>query len=144
MAILIQSIHSTKIKQKVLRAAAKKAMIFEGLNPDKVELSIVLTDDAELQRLNKEYRGKDKPTDVLSFSQDEDFIPVSGRLRILGDIVISLDTAVLACSEERSLEAETCWLVIHGVLHLLGYDDETEEGYNEMIEKGREIFERIK
>ena len=144
MAILIQSIHSTKIKQKVLRYAAKEAMIFEGLNPDKVELSIVLTDDAELQRLNKEYRGKDKPTDVLSFAQDEDFIPVSGRLRILGDIVISLDTAALACNKERSLETETCWLVIHGVLHLLGYDDETEEGYNEMIEKGREIFERVK
>jgi probable rRNA maturation factor len=143
MSILIQSLHKTKIKQQKLRAAAKEALLFEGINPEKIELSIVLTDDNEIQRLNKEYRGKDKPTDVLSFSQDEDFIPQKSRTRILGDIVISLDTAELAVTEERTLEMEVCWLIIHGVLHLLGYDDEAEQGYNEMVEKGREIFERI-
>ena len=143
MAILLQSLHKIKLNTKSLKDAAKEALIFEGENPDKVEVSIVLSDDAELQRLNRDYRGIDKPTDVLSFCQDEDFMPVKSEKRILGDVIISLDTAALATNDSRSLEDETRWLIIHGVLHLLGYDDETENGYNEMIEKGLEIFERL-
>jgi len=143
MAILLQSLYKTKLNTRALKDAAKEALLFENENPDRIEVSIVLSDDAELQRLNRDYRGIDKPTDVLSFCQDEDFMPVKSEKRILGDIIISLDTAALATSDSRSLEDETKWLIIHGVLHLLGYDDETENGYNEMVEKGLAIFERL-
>jgi len=143
MAILIQALHEKKIKQQLIRNAAKETLLYEGIDPDKVELSIVLTDDSDLQRLNKEYRGLDKPTDVLSFFQEDDFMPVSSAKKILGDIVISLDTAEFAVDETRTLSDEVCWLVIHGVLHLLGYDDETEKGYNEMVKKGLDIFGRL-
>lgn len=89
------------------------------------EISIVLCDDAFIQTLNAEYRGKNKPTDVLSFAQDDP--------NILGDIVISLPTA--ACQAEAAgwpLESEIALLGIHGLLHLLGYDDETASGAWEM------------
>jgi probable rRNA maturation factor len=86
-----------------------------------VELSLVFCDDAFIHTLNRDYRGKDKPTDVLSFPQDVD----SG---ILGDVVISVPTATRQAEEGgRTLTQELEWLFLHGALHLLGYDDETDE-----------------
>jgi probable rRNA maturation factor len=100
-------------------------------------------DDATIQRLNAEYRGKDAPTDVLSFTQDAE-ITAPGAPRLLGDVVVSLDTAAKqAEAGGRSLDDETTQLVIHGVLHLLGYDDVTVEGYAEMVRKGEEIWRRV-
>jgi probable rRNA maturation factor len=88
--------------------------------------------------LNRTYRGQDKPTDVLSFAQEE--VPGEGPL-LLGDVVISTDTALRqARSGRRRLADEVEWLLAHGVLHLLGYDDETEEGAAEMEARGREIL----
>jgi len=88
------------------------------------ELSILLTDDEEMRSLNRDYRGKDKPTDVLSFSQTEgEFGEVGGG--VLGDIVISLDTARRQAEEKgHSFEKEIDVLLIHGALHLAGYDHE--------------------
>jgi probable rRNA maturation factor len=82
---------------------------------------VVFCDDDFIQDLNREYRQKDHPTDVLSFPQD----PQSG---ILGDVVISVPTAQRqAEGRGHLLEEEIEWLFLHGSLHLLGYDDETEE-----------------
>lgn len=93
------------------------------------ELSVVFCDDAFMQALNLQYRGQDKPTDVLSFTQDG----IPGGPEVLGDVVISLDTARRQAREQRhSLAREVEWLLCHGVLHLLGYDDETEEGLEQM------------
>jgi len=107
--------------------------------PD-AELSILLTDDSTIQALNREWRGKDRPTDVLSFSQVEvpqgaavtrgttprgrAVDPASlGRRPVLGDIVISLDTAERQAPRYgHSLEAELERLLVHGVLHLLGHE----------------------
>jgi len=81
------------------------------------EISVLITDDETIRELNREYRDKDEPTDVLSFPMDED--------NILGDIIISLDTAkVMAERYDLSLDNEIAFLFIHGVLHLLGYDHE--------------------
>lgn len=115
------------------------------------ELSILLTDDEEIRVLNREFRQKDKPTDVLSFGQE----PISGRptvdgdcsVRILGDIVLSMETvdrqARLGCLErlkgvlgDRS-DRWTCldeatFLSLHGILHLIGYDHETPAEADEM------------
>ena len=85
------------------------------------EISLVICDDAFIQALNAEYRGKNKPTDVLSFAQDDP--------NVLGDIVISLPTAARqAAAAGWPLESEIALLGLHGLLHLLGYDDETAEG----------------
>lgn len=84
------------------------------------ELSIVLTDDAEQQLLNKEWRQIDKPTNVLSFPQIEPFGPVRG---ILGDIVLARETIVREAAElEKPFEQHFAHLVVHGFLHILGYD----------------------
>ena len=92
------------------------------------EISVVLCDDPFIQELNATYRGLDKSTDVLSFAQDDH--------SLLGDIVISLPTAARqAQAAGWSLENEVALLGIHGLLHLLGHDDETEAGAWEMQAK---------
>jgi probable rRNA maturation factor len=90
------------------------------------ELSLVLSDDEFIHQLNRDYRGKDRPTDVLSFEQD----PAAG---VLGDIVISVPTARRQAKVHgHSTANEIEWLFLHGTLHLLGYDDETEAQSAEM------------
>ena len=100
--------------------------VFEALKQSKAkvtgvaELSIVLTDDAEQQELNKEWRGIDKPTNVLSFPQIEPFGPVVG---ILGDIVLARETLEREAEElQKPFEEHFSHLVVHGFLHILGYD----------------------
>jgi probable rRNA maturation factor len=84
------------------------------------ELSIVLTDDAEQQVLNRDWRGIDKSTNVLSFPQIEPFGPVSG---LLGDIILARETLEREAAEQGvSFEDHFTHLVVHGFLHLLGYD----------------------
>jgi probable rRNA maturation factor len=84
------------------------------------ELSLVLTDDAEQQVLNRDWRGIDKATNVLSFPQIEPFAPVSG---LLGDIILARETLEREAAEQGvSLEDHFTHLVVHGFLHLLGYD----------------------
>ena len=88
------------------------------------ELTVSLVDDAEIQHLNREYRGKDRPTDVLAFAMREG-TRVGGDQVILGDVVISLDTAARQARRRNvPTDAEVRTLLIHGVLHLLGYDHE--------------------
>jgi probable rRNA maturation factor len=85
------------------------------------EAAILLTDDAEMRALNKQWRGLDKPTDVLSFPGDAPEIP--GQPQYLGDIAVGYDTALRdAESMGRPFEAHMAHLLIHGFLHLLGYD----------------------
>ncbi len=93
------------------------------------ELSVLLTDDATIHALNREHRGKDAPTDVLAFSLLEGEAPPSGEgAHPLGDVVLSLDTAARqARRRRRTLEAECMMLLAHGLLHLVGYDHETDE-----------------
>jgi probable rRNA maturation factor len=107
------------VESKLLSKIAHRALEVLGLN--KAELSIVLVSDAQIRKLNKLYRNKDKPTDVLSFPIGE---KVNGWL-ILGDIVISVDTARRQAKElGHSLEEELKRLLVHGLVHLLGYDHE--------------------
>ena len=87
------------------------------------EVSLVFADDPSIRELNSYYRGKDKPTDVLSFSMLEG--DASELSRSLGDVVISLDTAkAQAKKNKHSISDEVATLIIHGLLHLLGYDHE--------------------
>ena len=89
------------------------------------ELSILLTDDEEQHDLNKQWRGKDSSTNVLSFPQIEPFGPVVG---ILGDITLARETLIREAEEQGvSFEAHFTHLVVHGFLHILGYDHITDE-----------------
>lgn len=101
-----------------------------------VEVSVVFADDEYIRELNHQYRGIDKATDVLSFALDEGEEPdvVDGpEESLLGDIVISLETAIRQAEEfGHSLERELSYLTIHGMLHLTGYDHETPEEKAEM------------
>jgi len=107
------------VEGKPLSKIAHRALEVLGLS--KVELSIALVSDAQIKRLNKLYRNKDKPTDVLSF-------PIGEKVEdwlILGDIVISVDTAKRQAQElGHTLEEELKRLLVHGLVHLLGYDHE--------------------
>lgn len=95
----------------------------------------MLTDDSEIHQLNKKYRGVDRPTDVLSFSQQEGEFP-SVVSNFLGDVVISYETATRQAKEENhSLYRELFILLSHGILHLLGYDHETSEKDRRFTEK---------
>jgi probable rRNA maturation factor len=97
-----------------------------------VEISILIADDAELQHLNQTYRGVDTPTDVLSFAEadgDSAFVRSPDAPRYLGDIAISWDRVVAQAAEYgHSRERELAFLVVHGVLHVLGYDHERGPG----------------
>ena len=100
----------------------------------------MLCDDAFIQQLNAQYRGLDRPTDVLSFGQEDGEDEGPGP-RVLGDIVISLPTA--RRQAERAgwpVGNEVTLLAIHGLLHLLGHDDETDEGAREMQAKTLETL----
>jgi probable rRNA maturation factor len=103
-------------------ARQARAMLAAAGEPG-AELSILLTDDAGIHRLNRDFRNKDRPTDVLAFAQRE------GRLAagdLLGDVVISIPTAARQASAQgHELLAEVSMLLAHGILHLLGWDHET-------------------
>src|SRR5690606_39912664 len=89
------------------------------------ELSMVLTDDAEQQLLNRDWRGIDKPTNVLSFPQIEPFAPLDG---LLGDIILARETLEREAVEQGvSFEDHFTHLVVHGFLHILGYDHMDDE-----------------
>jgi probable rRNA maturation factor len=106
------------------RVRADARHLLTTLAEDHAELTISLVDDAEMQRLNRDYRGTDKPTDVLAFALREGR-RAPGDEAVLGDVVISLDTAVRqAGAHAVPVAREVRTLLIHGVLHLLGYDHE--------------------
>lgn len=91
----------------------------------RVELSVVLTDDNHIQELNAQYRGKDKPTNVLSFPIQEELAIPSGQSVVLGDIVLAYETiAQEALFQNKAFSDHFSHLVVHGFLHLLGYDHE--------------------
>jgi probable rRNA maturation factor len=110
--------------------------------PANADMTIVLTDDSQLHELNREYLGVDSPTDVLSFPASESD-PETG-LAYLGDILISIPRAMQqAQAAGHSLEAETQLLVVHGTLHLLGYDHAETEEKDRMWKAQAEVLERL-
>jgi probable rRNA maturation factor len=108
------------------------------------ELSLRLTDDPEIQQLNRDFRHQDQPTDVLAFAALEGELPLpedSDEPLYLGDIVISLDTAqVQAMEQGHSLETELGWLATHGLLHLLGWDHPDDPSLHRMLEQQRQLL----
>jgi probable rRNA maturation factor len=124
------------IDERPFVRAAQQTLSILGLN--KVELSILLCGDDFIHQLNRDYRGKDSPTDVLSFSQREGGSPDDP---VLGDVIISIERAQKQASERHhDLGDELSLLLVHGILHLLGYDHEEDEEAEEMESKEKEIL----
>lgn len=126
------------------RFRSQIAQVLENLEETECELSLLLTDDAEIRQLNKTYRKLDQATDVLSFPQDEEAVNESGKT-LLGDVVISVETAARQAEEHHlSFNEELILLAIHGILHLLGYDHErSPQDARVMKDKTQMIFESL-
>jgi probable rRNA maturation factor len=126
-----------------LRRLMARALIALRVSGE-VELSLVITGDEEIRTLNRRYRGVDAPTDVLAFGLEEeggDFVLPPDLLCHLGDIVVSYPRAVAQAAEyDQTPEQELDRLAVHGLLHLLGYEDETEEGRAEMWGKQEQLL----
>lgn len=129
----------TDLVLDILERAAQAVLAHQSADGD---LTIVLTDDAQLHDLNRDYLGIDAPTDVLSFPASETD-PETAR-RYLGDVLISIPRAEeQARAAGHALEAETQLLTVHGTLHLLGYDHAEAEEKARMWETQAQILEGL-
>lgn len=127
----------------VEEAAAKVSELY-GL--DRAELSVTLTDNQHIHIINRQYRGVDRPTDVISFALNESDEPEvqDQEVNILGDIIISLERAAEQAKEYgHSYRREVAFLTVHGLLHLLGYDHMEESERLEMEEEQRVVMEAL-
>ncbi|MEK9629875.1 MAG: rRNA maturation RNase YbeY [Nitrospinota bacterium] len=123
----------------------KLGKILDHLGCLNKEVSILFTGDRDIQNLNHEFRNVNQPTDVLSFPQNEEEDPYTHEEEILGDIAVSLDTAQRQAKEHGlTFKEEIILLLIHGILHLLGYDHEiSEQEDKKMRSKTRELFKLV-
>ncbi len=138
---LVDEDRATRITQHVLKA--------EGVAPP-YEVSLVFADSNTVQQLNRDYRGVDEATDVLAFGmlpQQEDnssFVLPPDGISHLGEVIISYPRAVEQADEQgHSVDKELALLIIHGILHLLGYDHEQPEEEAKMRAREKELLEEI-
>jgi probable rRNA maturation factor len=134
-----------------LQNILEKTLMAENV-PPAVEISLVITGQEQIQALNRDYRGKDRPTDVLSFAMQETkegeepeaFIGPPDGLLHLGEVIISYPQAVLQAAERgHSVKNEIAILIVHGVLHILGYDHEKEEMAPAMSAREKTILDLL-
>ncbi|CAI8775518.1 MULTISPECIES: rRNA maturation RNase YbeY [Bacillus] len=126
----------------LLEQAARMENVEDG-----TELSVTFVDNERIQEINRDYRDKDQPTDVISFAMEDmgegEMEIVGGEMpRMLGDLIISIPRAKEQAEEYgHSFDRELGFLALHGFLHLLGYDHMTDEDEKEMFGKQKEILE---
>jgi probable rRNA maturation factor len=140
LVIRVDSDFQGNVDKRWLRRLVKESLVAHGTQAQ-VELSLLITDDAAVRELNKTYRGKDKTTDVLSFALEADrrgdaasaFVMPPGKTVHLGEVIVSYPKAAEQAAErKRPVEDELALLVVHGVLHLLGYDHDNPVREREM------------
>mgnify|MGYP006210473685 CR=1 FL=1 len=127
---------------KHINQAAKKTIksVLKNSNPN-FELSILLTSDKEIKRLNKLYRNKNKKTNVLAFPMNDN---INKSLVQLGDIVVSLETIIVEAKKFRIARKKyLCKIIIHGLLHILGYDHIDDNDFFVMDRLEKEILNKI-
>ena len=129
MKLEINNLTKGKVDKKFLERVAKKTLNLLNFD-EKAEFSLVIIGEARIKKLNKKYRGKNQVTDVLAFDYGEIFICL-------------LQAKKQAKQLSHSLEQELATLLIHGILHLAGYNDETKIGYNKMVNKQEEIWQKL-
>ena len=129
--------------EKYMRKSAEECVLRDGLDAERCAVSVTFTDKDGIKELNRDYRGVDSVTDVLSFPQYDDFeeIPGEGEI-LLGDVVICRERAAEQAREfGHSLNREMIYLFTHSILHLLGYDHLEEEEKREMRLKEEEVMD---
>ena len=108
----------------------------------KVCFNVIIVDDDYIHKLNKEYRNIDRPTDVITFALEDNKVIDIPDCRVLGDIYISYDKVLEQAKEyEHSFKRELCFLTIHGMLHLLGYDHINKEDEEKMFKLQKELLD---
>ncbi len=143
-----QDKHKITMKiRRLIKKAVGEALREEGF-AFPAEVSVSFVDNEEIHKLNLEYRGKDKPTDVLSFPMwegEDDIGDTDGGAVLLGDIILSVEKAYAQAAEYgHSIERELAFLSVHSTLHLLGYDHEiSEEDEKYMNKKQEEVLIKI-
>jgi probable rRNA maturation factor len=145
--LIINNHQPTKLPEnmeEMLKSLLEYTLELESIEGER-EVGITFVDDGEIQSLNRDYRGKDQVTDVLSFAMndtlDDEPIILDEDQSLLGDIVIDYDRALMQAEEYgHSPLREVCYLSLHGMLHLLGYDHEVEEDKNCMRKREEEIL----
>lgn len=136
MKLLYSNETKAKVPSTLFKTILKRLPVLGESTHLYEDVELLLTNNATIQKLNKQYRDKDKPTDVLSFSMED---PVH-----LGQIVISVERAREQAKEiGQSLEDELQFLFAHGVLHLLGYDHEKHEEEKVMLAKAYKLLNRV-
>jgi rRNA maturation RNase YbeY len=126
MAVYLR-VHLTRLIVRSATLTHLAERVLSALGESRSELSLELIGDRRMRRLNREYRKRDRPTDVLAFPIREAAMPrgASHPTQMLGDVVISLPTVIRQAREAgRSIDDELAMLLVHGVLHLCGYDHE--------------------
>jgi len=136
----------TEEQLSMLEALLKKAIEIEKITED-IEMSVSFTTNEEIQVINKQYRQIDRPTDVISFALEEEtedeleIIGLEHMPRMLGDIIISVERAKEQAIEyNHSFDRELGFLVVHGFLHLLGYDHMNKVDEEKMFSRQNEIL----
>ena len=133
--VIIDQAFQGPLEEDWLRRVAQQVLTSEEAGDD-VELGLVVTGQEQIQQLNRDYRHKDEPTDVLAFAllpkdsppDSPPFITPPDDVRHLGEVVISYPQSVLQAAEQgHPVSREVATLIIHGVLHLLGYDHDTDQ-----------------
>jgi len=145
--ILFDTGFEQTVRKSWLRKIAQAVLTAE--NRLDAELGIVITGQDKIRELNKRYREQDRPTDVLSFAMtdasDEMVFPaLEGEVRHLGEVVISVEQAALQAKRHRhSVAREIATLLVHGVLHLLGYDHGTPDEEKNMQDRARAVLKHL-
>ncbi|MEN2439267.1 rRNA maturation RNase YbeY [Bacillus sp. JR_21] len=150
MSLLIDIVDETGSVSEEMLKEVENLLQFaaecEGVQ-DQAEVSVTIVSNDDIHQINKEYRGKDAPTDVISFALEEEGegeIEIVGAEMppVLGDIIISADrTREQAEEYNHSFKRELGFLAVHGFLHLLGYDHMTKEEEEEMFTKQKELLD---
>lgn len=123
----------------LIQKVIKESLLAEGKSLD-YEVSVSLVNNEEIQELNKEYRGVNRSTDVLSFPLEDEF----GNMPLLGDIIISVEKALEQSKEfDHSLERELAYLTAHSMFHLMGYDHMEEDDKKEMRDREKQVMRRL-
>jgi probable rRNA maturation factor len=145
--VLIEEEFESCLEPGWLQRLAEQVLTLQGVGVE-AEVGLVITGQERVQELNRSYRGRDIPTDVLAFSTlpsaEEPFVPPPDGQLHLGEVIISYPQAVIQAGEEgHSIKREMATLITHGVLHLLGFDDEEPELKKQMQAREQEILSRL-
>lgn len=144
MEVLLDNRQDAPIDEELWAGRIAEAMRAAGV-PEGAQISISFVSDDEIHELNREHRSKDRPTDVLSFpTLEPGEEPPPGMPLMLGDVVVSVETADRQAHEYgHTLDRELGFLLVHGLLHLLGEDHETPDEEQRMRERQRKILSAI-